>query len=87
MEIKLNTKILPDLEDIAIDCEGVASTLMLMEDLISSGSPKFENYLSAIIILRKKAEEIANAVIDAHNTLAQIDLTAAYGKNEAEAHS
>ena len=83
MEIKKDTNNLPNLEDVIIDCEGGASTLMIMEDLMLSGSPQYENYLSAIILLRKKAEEIKHVLIDAQVVLEKNNSDTALKNNEA----
>ena len=83
MEIKKDPNNLPNLEDVIIDCEGVASTLMIMEDLMLSGSPQYENYLSAIILLRKKAEEIKHVLIDAQVVLEKNNSDTALKNNEA----
>ena len=84
MEIKKDTNNLPNLEDVIIDCEGVASTLMIMEDLMLSGCPQYENYLSAIILLRKKAEEITHVLMDAQDVLEKINSDTALKNNEVE---
>ena len=82
MEIKNDTNNLPNLEDVIIDCEGVASTLMIMEDLILSGCPQYENYLSAIILLRKRAEEITHNLINAQIVLEKINSDTALKNKE-----
>lgn len=58
--------------------------LMIMEDLVFSGCPKYENYLSAIILLRKKTEEITRALTDAQIVLEKINSNTALKNKEAE---
>ena len=56
-------KIIPKLENLAIECEEIESVITAIEDGLSSGYGKFDTYMPAFEVVKKKAKQLGHDLI------------------------